>query len=146
MKKYSLKKFLELRPRSEKEIRDKLIQKNFKDQEIEKIIANLKQNKIINDQKFAVWWVEERITFKPRGNYLIAQELKQKGISQDQIKEILPNSDSELEMAKNLAENKIKQINAKDKYQKKQKLAGYLSRKGFSWDIVSEVLNDIIKT
>ena len=99
-------KFLSYRPRSEKEVRNKLktlIKRHSGEQSefridsgvanapendraetvIEKIISKLKKQNFINDEEFAKGWIENRIRFKPRSLRLIKLELKQKGISEE---------------------------------------------------------------
>src|SRR3989344_6604171 len=78
-------KFLSYRPRSEKEIRDKLKKKKASEETINKIILRLKENNFINDEEFVRWWIEQRTNFKPRSLRLIKMELKQKGVSNDLI-------------------------------------------------------------
>ena len=65
-------RFLSYRPRSEKEVKEKLKIKyqksNIKDLTliIDKVIQKLKEKKFINDNEFAKGWIENRLRFKPR--------------------------------------------------------------------------------
>lgn len=143
--KYSLDRFLKIRPRSEKEIRDKLEFKKFTPKEINQIVKDLKSREIINDSIFAEWWVYQRTEYKPRGKRFIEFELKQKGIDSELIQSVLPSENVEKESALNLAKYKIKSYQKLPKINQKQKLYSFLSRKGYSYDIVREVVDDIIK-
>ena len=58
---------LKLRDHSEKEIRDKLKQKEFNNSVIEKAIAKLYKLDFLNDERFARIWVSDRIKLKPKG-------------------------------------------------------------------------------
>ena len=89
--------------------------------------------------------MRERTEFKPRGKRFIEYELKRFGIDSEIIKELLPDEKIELKMAKELAEYKIKSYRSLSDFEKKQKLYAYLSRKGFSLDIVREAVDDIIE-
>ena len=142
MVKYSLDKFLKIRPRSEKEIRDKLRSKKFKDFEIDNEITKLKKMDLINDVRFAKFWIDYRTEFKIRGKRFIEFELKQKGISQEMFEDFLPDNHSELENAKRLVEKKFGS-NIKPDFKSQGKVIAYLSRYGFSIDVAKGALTDI---
>lgn len=136
---YSLR-FLSYRPRSEKEIRDYLKKKKVSQDIIQQIIAKLKEHKFLNDEEFTKWWVESRTRFKPRSLRLIKMELKQKGISSDIIDAQVSN---DFEQAKKLAEKKIARYKGLSKNQLYQKLGGLLSRRGFNYETVKKVIDEV---
>src|SRR5436309_3472887 len=78
-------RFLQIRPRSEKEIIDYLTKKNVPEKTIEGVLQYLKEKKYVNDTEFAHWWVDQRTRVKPKGKRFIAIELQQKGIARDII-------------------------------------------------------------
>ncbi len=140
-------RFLSYRPRSEKEVRDALQKKKASIEVIEKIISRLKEHKFLNDADFVQWWVESRTRFKPRGIKLIILELKQKGISEDLINSIIHDSlfmiQSDLEQAKKLAEKKIEKYKGLTKNELYQKLGGFLARRGFNYETVKKVIDEV---
>ena len=135
-------RFLSYRPRSEKEIYDYLGKKKLKDEEKEKIIKKLKEEKLIDDLEFARWFLEQRQTFRPKGSYALKQELRQKGIGEKIIDQVLPNKEEELSLAKKAL------VKAEKKYasflgrEKKEKLMAYLRRRGFSWEAVKKAVDE----
>ena len=135
-------RFLSYRPRSEKEIYDYLGKKKLKDEEKEKIIKKLKEEKLIDDLEFARWFLEQRQTFRPKGSYALRQELRQKGIGEKIIDQVLPNKEEELSLAKKAL------VKAEKKYasflgrEKKEKLMAYLRRRGFSWEAVKKAVDE----
>ncbi len=135
-------RFLSYRPRSEKEIYDYLGKKELKDEEKEKIIKKLKEEKLIDDLEFARWFLEQRQTFRPKGSYALRQELRQKGIGEKIIDQVLPNKEEELSLAKKAL------VKAEKKYasflgrEKKEKLMAYLRRRGFSWEVVKKAVDE----
>ena len=76
--------FLSYRPRSVQEVR-----KNLKNKHevptgiIDQIIERLERGGLVDDQKFAELWVENRSEFRPRGSHALRMELRQKGIEED---------------------------------------------------------------
>ncbi len=135
-------RFLSYRPRSEKEIYDYLGKKELKDEEKEKIIKKLKEEKLIDDLEFASWFLEQRQTFRPKGSYALRQELRQKGIGEKIIDQVLPNKEEELSLAKKAL------VKAEKKYasflgrEKKEKLMAYLRRRGFSWEVIKKAVDE----
>jgi regulatory protein len=139
-------KFLSFRPRSEKELKDWFVKKEV-DEETQKLIyPKLKHLGYINDEEFAKWWIEQRMTFRPAGRRLLTLELRQKGIAQSLIAQLLNCSiaqGSELELAKKVAEKKLKRLKDLPPLEFKQKLSAILARRGFDWETINEVLSEI---
>lgn len=131
-----------IRQRSEKEIRDYVKNLSFKrkvkgQEEIsvsstELLIEKLKQKNMLSDIEFAKVWVEARRRSKKLGKIAIKQELFQKGIDRDIIEQVLDQSgDNEEELAREaLQKKKIT----------KDKVYGYLARKGFEMDVIKSVV------
>ena len=138
-------RFLCYRPRSEKEIHDYLGKKKLKDEEKEKIIKKLKEEKLIDDLEFARWFLEQRQTFRPKGSYALRQELRQKGIGEKIIDQVLPNKEEELSLAKKAL------VKAEKKYasflgrEKKEKLMAYLRRRGFPWEAIKKAVDERVE-
>src|SRR4030042_2523623 len=59
-----LLKFAMLRPRSEKEIKDWFRRKKTPERLYEDLFSKLKELDLIDDEKFAMWWVEQRLAFR----------------------------------------------------------------------------------
>ncbi len=151
-------RFLSHRPRSEKEIRDRLKIKykklNIKNLEsiIDNVITELKEQKFIDDEEFARWWIEQRTRFKPRSLKLIKIELRQKGISQELQEKVINDLglmiNDDLEQAKRLVEKRIKRFRNKFGMTREeiyQKLGRFLASKGFDWDTIKKAISHALK-
>jgi regulatory protein len=141
-------KFLSYRPRSEKEVVDRLKSKKAPEEIIKKIVVKLKDYKFINDLEFANWWVEQRTKTKPRALRVIQFELKQKGISDEIIKSqfIIDNSQAtNKQMAQVLAQKKISKYKNLPKREIYEKLGRYLASKGFNWDTIKQSIDEALK-
>ncbi len=139
-------KFLSFRPRSEKEIIDKLKSKKASEDIIKKIIEKLKEYKFIDDLEFAKAWVNSRIKTNQRGWRLIQSELKLKGISKEIIDNIYDSGKviNELEMAKKLVEKKVPRYRNLPKQKVYQRLGRLLLSKGFNWDIIKQSIDEAL--
>lgn len=138
-------KFLSYRPRSTKEVRDKLLKKKTPSEIIEKIILKLIEQRFLNDEEFVKWWIEQRAQFKPRSMRVIKMELKQKGITQDIIESGIKNYElggqTDLEQAKKLVQKRIQRYKNLPKQEIYQKLGRFLASKGFNWDTIKEAID-----
>ena len=81
--------FATLRPRSEKEIQDWFKRKRIDVLIHQYILDKLKKFELIDDSKFAKWWVEQRLAFKKPSKRILNYELRIKGIKQETIDNVL---------------------------------------------------------
>ncbi len=130
------------RPRSEKEIKDYFRRKEIDNSLHQNILDRLIRLELLDDQKFAKWWVMQRLEFKHKSKKDITFELRQKGISSDVIKNTLDDSEiDEAKIAKELITKKSYKWQKLEEKVRKQKILQYLVGKGFNWDVISNVLN-----
>lgn len=136
-----LLKFASLRPRSEKEVKDWFKRKKIHESLHEDLFNRLKHLDLIDDHKFAEWWVEQRITFKPKGKRALTMELREKGIKKEIINQVLADSPiDEEKMAKELLAKNAYKWERLPNLKAKQKMSEFLLRKGFSWEIVKKIV------
>jgi len=64
--------FISYRPRSEMEIRKRLVEKDIDEPVIEAVLERLKIAQWIDDQQIARTWVENRSAFRPRSHRMLA--------------------------------------------------------------------------
>lgn len=100
-------RLLSYRPRSIREIKQRLAKTNADTKTVNRVIDNLINQNLLNDQEFAQWWVGQRVKFRPKGNRALQFELRQKGVSQDIIDEVLLSPEEEQALAKKLPQSKL---------------------------------------
>ncbi len=113
---------------------EKLRSKNIASEEIKKTIKVLKRNELLDDVKFAKMWVGSRNSLKPSGNFLLKLELKNLGISGENIEIALAGQDEE-KLARQALENKGRLKTADF-----AKRARFLQSRGFSMNIIYKTL------
>jgi regulatory protein len=129
--------FLSYRPRSEREIRDRLKKKDVPDAVVELVLERLRELRLVDDQEFARYWVEQRQTRRPRGARLLRQELRQKGIARETTAEALEQSDAAtdpIEAACRAGRRKARSLDTLDGRSFDQKLGQFLLRRGFDFE------------
>jgi regulatory protein len=135
-----LLRFSMVRPRSEKEVRDYFRRKKVHESMHEKLLEKLKHLELIDDEKFAKWWVDQRIQFKSKSKRVIQMELRQKGIAKETVDLVLEETPMDEEkMARELIEKKAYKWKNLEPRIRKQKMSQYLAGKGFSWDVIEKV-------
>ena len=132
-------RFLGARPRSEREIRDRLARHEFDVTVVDRVIERLRRIRLVDDAAFATYWVEQRASHRPRGSRLLKQELRQKGVSQDVLAEALPLEDDD-EGAYRAAQRKATSLRALDERTFKQRLGAFLQRRGYGYETIKPVV------
>ncbi|MFA5307988.1 MAG: regulatory protein RecX [Dehalococcoidales bacterium] len=130
-------RFLAYRPRSEAEIRQRLLRRGFPDAEIEKTVARLKEQGLIDDIAFAHFWRDNRQEFSPRSRRLTELELKRKGLSTEAIEQAVSHIDDH-ESAYQAALARARRLSTEDYRDFRQRLGGFLGRRGFSYGVIDE--------
>lgn len=141
-------KFLSFRPRSVKEIEQYLTKKQAGEETQKMILQKLSLLNFIDDSAFAKWWIEQRSNFSPRGIALLKMELRQKGICREIIDEVIHNNEQPIDEkneAIKLAEKKFKMVKNLPLNEAKTKLYGFLARRGFSYTVIEEVIDNLLK-
>lgn len=135
-------KYLDYRERSETEIRAHLNKRDINERVIEDVIDRLLRSGLVDDRRFAANWVENRLEFRPRGRRALSYELRQKGISEEIIRETLDSINDE-ELAYQAAMKKAKNFQSLEWDEFRKKMLGFLSRRGFSYNITSTILTRV---
>ena len=137
-------RLLAARPRSEKEVRERLVRRGLPHDIIVHTLERLREYGYVDDTEFARFWVEARSGANPRGRYVVRRELRMKGVDQeiaDKAMEALPEERS----ARKAARKKLPSLRGLEYPDFRNRLAGYLVRRGFGYDVVKEVVNDAWK-
>jgi len=136
-----LLKFATLRPRSEKEIRDWLRRKKVHESLVSELFNRLNRLKLVDDKSFAIWWVEQRQSFRPKSKRILNIELRIKGVKKETIEEVLSGTYvDEEKIARELLDKKAYRWKSLPELKRKQKMAQFLASKGFEWEVISKLI------
>jgi regulatory protein len=136
---------LSYRPRSTKEIRERLLKHSFNDVVADAAIEKLLGLGYLDDRAFARFWIEDRNRFKPLGRRALSFELRNKGIEQAIIQELLEEIVDEGGGAYEAALKRVRQMRGTTKREFKQKIGAFLQRRGFGYEAVNGALNQLIQ-
>lgn len=149
-------KFLSVRPRSEKEIKDYLSKKiarreNLKFSQASQspiipiVINKLNKFNYVNDKEFAIWWIKARVK-GAKGPRIIQAELVKKGIDKSLIQELLINAPSSKKSAIEILRKKSARWKNLSEIQFKQKVVTFLASRGYDWETIQEIFAFLQKT
>jgi len=137
---------LRVRPRSEQELRSRLTDKGFAGPVVDRVTSDLKKRGEIDDVKFTRFWIRSRTNFKPVGDVILRHELRTKGISDSIIEATLAAEDisfNEYEVAKKMAEERLKRLQRLDSRKALKRLYDFLTRRGFKFDVIHRIIEEL---
>ncbi|EKD86186.1 MAG: hypothetical protein ACD_37C00426G0001 [uncultured bacterium] len=140
-------KFATLRPRSIKEIERYFNRKKTVKGVQKQLFNKLKSLGLVDDKEFARWWVDQRLTFRPKGERLLRNELRIKGISEDIISTVFEEKNvinEQKKIATNIMSKKVNQYNNLPMNKARKRAYSLLLRRGFDWDIAREVIDEFL--
>ncbi|KIL41467.1 hypothetical protein SD70_07075 [Gordoniibacillus kamchatkensis] len=137
-------RFLGTRPRTNKEVRQKLHAAGYEEAVIDETVRRLETERYVDDRDFAKQWVEQRLRSQHKGKAYLRQELLHKGVGREHVQEALQGIDweDEVSSAFEIGAKKWRQTSG-EPFEKKRKTAAFLLRRGFSNDVVQQVLHKI---
>ncbi|MDX2161197.1 MAG: RecX family transcriptional regulator [bacterium] len=140
----SAARLLTTRPRSEHEIRQKLTEKETPPVVIDAAVVRLTQLGYIDDLAFARFWVQERSLHKPLSPQALRYELRQKGIADAIIQELLEAVDPD-ESAVRAAHSRAARLRGSTRREFRENLSGFLLRRGFQYSVIKAALRQVIE-
>jgi regulatory protein len=105
------------------------------------VIDRLIELKLLDDLKYCRNWVEDRNRMRPRGQYMLTQELRLKGVAKDVLDQFWAEREplDELALAQQLVDKKKPRLRG-DERQIREKLYRYLASKGFGHTVIKAIL------
>jgi regulatory protein len=126
-------RYLGIRPRSIQEMTRYLEKKNWDAPVISQVITHLKTYHYLDDDLFARLFIENRKEQSPRSRFVLAGELKQKGISSQIITDLLSDYDDDTMACQALAA-RYPRWRHLDPDARRQKAFNFLRYRGFGYD------------
>ena len=137
---------LSYRQRSADELTRRMVLKGYPEDVVEEALTALARADLVNDERFSKDWVANRLQYKPMGKVRMAWELRQKGVAQELVERAVEDVDSETEyqLALGLAQRKIDRIGADASDEERRRMASFLRRRGFGWDVTNRVIDEVL--
>ncbi|MEK3836323.1 MULTISPECIES: regulatory protein RecX [unclassified Paenibacillus] len=134
-------RYLERKPRTAQEMARRLREKEIGETVIAEVLLRLQEERLLDDPLYAKQWAEQRIVNQRKGKMWIRQELREKGIDMSLIAEALDEITPEQEQESALQTGRKKWNTIRgDVNDKRRKTGAFLMRRGFSGEMVRQVI------
>lgn len=131
--------------RSEKELNRRMRRSGINQATARAVINDLKRLRLIDDEEVALKFVNDLIRRKPAGEFLLRAELQKRGISDAVIDSVVNQTFKEVspvELARQGMQQWLSRHPRTISTKRRQKIAQYLFKRGFSWEIIDEVTGE----
>ncbi|HHT68051.1 MAG TPA: regulatory protein RecX [Firmicutes bacterium] len=139
---YALR-LLTVRDRSKQELRERLEQR-FSAEEAAEALQYTEDLGYVDDQRFAMNYVQYRNRTRPSGNYLLRFELRSKGVGDHYIDQALNPPDMEYELALAVAKQRMASLERLEPIVRLRRLYGLLERRGFPSGLTRRVVGELL--
>ena len=130
------------------DIRDKLVSWGLDEQQADKALHYLKENKFIDDSRFAHYFVRDKLKFNKWGRIRISYALRQKQLPDEVIREAMETiyEENYFEILDQLILQKIRSTGNPELPANKAKILRFAAQKGFTSDEIFNSLDRIKKS
>ena len=125
----------------------KLTEWGVSDEEAQQILDRLIVEKFIDDERFAQSYVQDKFKFNKWGKIKISYQLRFDKISSSVIDDALAKIEDAVyrEVLFDLVFEKNKNIKTSNQYDRKAKLFRFAQGRGFEADLISSVVDEVLK-
>ena len=132
-------RLLAYRPRSERELRDRLARKGFARGVVNEALGRLRELGYVDDAEFARFYTETQQASRPRSKRLLTGELRWRGVAQETAEEATAEVSDE-EAAYQAAGRRLRALRGLDYQRFRERLGGFLTRRGFSYGVARSTI------
>jgi regulatory protein len=138
-------RWLALRPRTESEMRDRLLQGGFEQDTVEHALERLTELRLIDDGAFARQWVEERARRKGLGPRALVAELEAKGVDPEVAgAAVAEAADNEERRAVEWAQRQLRRVADLPLSRQAQRIRQGLLRRGFEPEMAEAAIRAVM--
>ena len=136
------------RARTRSELATKLAARDVPDAVATRLLDRFEEVGLIDDEKFAREWIEQRQSGRGLARRALAMELRRKGIVDEVAREALDEiePDDEVAAARALVRAKLRSVRSLDHDKAMRRLVGMLARKGHSSSVAFTVVKEELAT
>jgi len=138
-------RYLARRAHSEKELRDKLLRKQYAEDVVCRVLEEMKAEGFVDDLDFARAFAGHRLSVKPVGARRLRSELWQKGVADKIVDQVVQEAYAEMNeehYARLLLMRQRGRYKDLDELQRKKRLQDLLLRRGFGWETIHTVMEE----
>ena len=128
------------------DIRKKLAEFKLTAEETDSILNTLVRDNFVNDERYSLSFVHDKLRFNKWGRIKLRYELRSKGISSENISKALESIDNSdyRSILKSELMKKLKKSRSSGRTELKRKLVRFAQSKGFENELIFNVINEIL--
>jgi regulatory protein len=136
------------RPRTESELRSRLVRKGFPAEVADGCLEELRAKGLLDDTAFAEMFARDRVRLNPRGRRRVVDELRGHGVEPEvasaAVEGVMREEETdELELARRAA-SRWRQRDGEEPGRARRRLIGFLARRGFSAEAARQVVEELL--
>jgi regulatory protein len=134
--------------RTRSELDQRLLKKGYPEKVVQQVIGKMSELGLIDDSRFADAFIASRIAAKPIGRRELERGLREKGISKEAAQTAVlqvSGDDIQFELAMKAAKTKMRSLRRFEPRKRQEKLAAFLARRGFDWEVIRKAVRKIFK-
>jgi regulatory protein len=140
-------KYLRGRPRSEAEVSAHLGAKGHAPEAVVAVLETLRRDGVVDDRRFAQWFVRARLAHRPTGAARLVHELRARGIPDAMARDAVTPAVSgagEMDLALRAARGRLRALRGLGRERALRRLSHFLHRRGFADETVRRVCLEAI--
>ena len=128
------------------DIRAKILRQGFSAEEAEKMVAYLRQNKYLDDARYARAYATDKVRFSGWGRMKVRMGLRGKGLPDSDISQALDyiKEDDYLEALDKVMSVKARSLDLKD-VKDRQRLYRHMASRGFESQLIIKAIREMMK-
>lgn len=142
-------KLLAAKPRSVLELRERLLEKLWTNEEIvDSVLEKLKEYKYLDDRQYARDLAVSKLKQKPQGRHRLKQTLSQKKLDREVVDEAIVSAFEKLpetELIERAIEKRLRHRGFPKTREDTKKFYDHLLRQGFAFDLIREKMHGVGK-
>lgn len=134
-------------PRTAAQLGAAMARRGIDEDIVASVLARFTEVGLIDDAAFAAAWVESRHAGRGLARRALAQELRQRGVTEDHVVVAVADLDVDREVAtaRTLAERRLASSRGQDPAVRFRRVAGLLARKGYSPALSYRVIREVLE-
>lgn len=141
-------RLLAYRARSARELQQRLRQKHFSPEVVDRVIADLQEKGYQSDAEFARQYAREKWSGSGWGPARVRQGLRQKGITTELVKQVVDETFGEVDLIAAvlpLARKRWRSTHDLPRETRRRRLTGFLQRRGYDWETIKQVMERVVE-
>ncbi len=141
-------RLLAVRARSASELRQRLRQKRFEPELIDRVIAYLQDKGYQSDEEFARLYAREKWNNSGWGPARVSRELRAKGIAPELTDQVADETYADADLVEAIlpfAQKRWRSTEGLPAETRRRRLVGFLQRRGYDWETINRVLDRVRK-